>query len=296
MNAAPRFGGLMVGSHMSIAGGVDKAPARAASVGCTAVQIFVKNNNRWEGPPIAPAQAAAFHRELEKAGIPIRAVFAHTGYLINLASTKEDVVSKSAIALEDELRRCGLLGVPGVVMHPGAHLGQGRDKGIEQIARLCREVFDRTPDVATRLLFETTVGSGTNLGGTFEDIRDVLAAVDRPDRTGVCMDTCHIFSAGYDIRTRAAYEESMRRFDETVGFARLRAVHLNDSKFGLGERKDRHEHIGKGKLGLEPFRLLLNDPRFASIPMSLETEKDEPLDDDRMNLAALASLIGAATA
>lgn len=285
------FRGLMIGSHMSIAGGVEKAPARAASVGCTALQIFVKNNNRWEGPPISPAQAKAFRAELDKVGIPISAVFAHTGYLINLASTKEEVVAKSVVALEDELRRCGQLDLPGIVMHPGAHLGQGRDKGIAEIARHCRAVFDRTPNVRTRLLFETTVGNGTNMGGSFEDIRDVIAAVDRPDRVGVCMDTCHIFAAGYDIANKAGYEKTMKDFDAIVGFGRLCAVHLNDSKFGLGERKDRHEHIGKGKLGLDAFRFLLNDPRFAKVPMSLETEKDESLAEDRMNLETLHGLL-----
>ncbi len=281
----------LLGSHMSIAGGVEKAPARAASVDCTAMQIFVKNNNRWEGPPITESQARKFREELDRVGLPLAHVFAHTGYLINLASAKPEVAAKSEVALEDELRRCFLLGLPGIVMHPGAHLGQGREKGIELIAAACRRVFDKIGDGPTRLLFESTVGSGTNMGGTFEDLRDVLAAVDRPDRTGVCMDTCHIFAAGYDIRTPETYTETMRQLDTIVGILNVRAIHLNDSVGDLASRKDRHAHIGEGLIGLSGFRLLLNDPRFRLVPMSLETDKSEDLAEDRRNLATLRSLV-----
>lgn len=201
MNAAQREAfelnrGLLLGSHMSIAGGVDRAPARGASVQSSAMQIFVKNNNRWAGPPITDEQAARFADELDASGIALKAVFAHAGYLINLASAKEEVVAKSIVSLEDELRRCGQLQLPGLVIHPGAHLGRGRDAGIDQIARHARTIIDRTPDVPTRILFETTAGTGTNIGAPFEDLGDLLAAVDRPDRTGVCLDTCHIFAAG----------------------------------------------------------------------------------------------------
>jgi deoxyribonuclease-4 len=287
-------GGLLLGSHMSIAGGVDKAPARGASVGCTAMQVFVKNNNRWQGPPIAPQAAARWRAELDRAGIAPSAVFAHTCYLINLASTREEVLAKSIDALEDELRRCELLGIPGLVMHPGAHLGAGREAGIAQIARHCRTIFDRIPDGRCRVLFEGTVGSGTNLGGTFEDLRDLLAAVDRPDRVGVCLDTCHLFAAGYDLRTPEAFAETIAAFDRIVGLGHVRALHLNDSKHGLGSRKDRHEHIGKGMIGTEAFRLVLNHPALRAVPMSLETEKGEDLAEDRVNLGVLRSLIAPA--
>ena len=282
-----------LGTHVSIAGGVDKAPGRGASVGCAAMQIFVKNNNRWEGPPISEAQVDGFHRGLQAAGIPIRHVFAHTCYLINLASTKEDVAAKSETALEDELRRCHQLSVPGLVMHPGAHLGEGREAGLRRIAAAMLRVIDRTPQVRTRVLFETTAGTGTNLGGPFEDLGELLARIDAPERVGVCLDTCHIFAAGYDLRTADAYARSLGAFERAVGFQHLHAIHLNDSKHGLGSRKDRHEHIGQGHLGEEPFRLLLTDPRFAKIPMSLETEKDADLEDDRRNLATLYRLAGA---
>lgn len=279
-----------LGSHMSIAGGVDRAPARGASVDCTAMQIFVKNNNRWEGPPITAEQAENFARELKTARIPLKHVFAHTCYLINLASPKKEVVEKSVRALEDELRRCEQLSLPGLVMHPGAHLGTGRDTGIAQVVELSLQVFDRTPEVRTRLLFETTAGTGTNLGAPFEDLAGILKGIGQPERAGVCLDTCHIFAAGYDIRTPDAYEETMKEFERIVGFTNLHAIHLNDSKHPLGSRKDRHEHIGKGHIGEEGFRAVVTDKRLRSIPMSLETEKDETLTEDRMNLELLRRL------
>ncbi|MDK2970380.1 MAG: deoxyribonuclease [Candidatus Sumerlaeota bacterium] len=290
MTAVSPNKGLFLGSHMSVAGGVDRAPARGASVDCTAMQIFVKNNNRWQGPPITSEQAANFARELEKTSIALDNVFAHTCYLINLASPKEDVATKSVAALEDELLRCGQLDLPGLVMHPGAHLGEGRDAGIERIADRARAVLRKTPRVRTRLLLETTAGTGTNLGATFEDLRDILDAIGEPERTGVCLDTCHIFAAGYELRDPESYEATMTAFANTVGFDRLFAVHLNDSRNGLGTRKDRHDHIGKGHLGEEPFRLLLNDPRFRSLPMVLETEKGADMQEDRLNLDTLRRL------
>lgn len=277
---------------MSIAGGVDRAPARGGSVHCKAMQIFVKNNNRWEGPPISDEQASRFGQELKAAGIPLKNVFAHTCYLINLASPKKEVVAKSIPALEDELRRCEKLGLPGLVMHPGAHLGTGRDAGIAQIAEICQRVFEETPAVRTRLLFETTAGTGTNLGAEFEDLADIIKLIGRPERTGVCLDTCHIFAAGYDIRTEKTYTKTMEEFARVVGFKHLKAVHLNDSKMPFGSRKDRHEHIGEGEIGDEAFRLILTDKRFAKIPMSLETDKDKDLSEDRENLRRLYKLAG----
>lgn len=279
-----------IGSHMSIAGGVHLAPGRAASAGCTAVQLFVKNNRGWSSPPIAAAHASAFPEELVRAGIDRRHAFAHTCYLINLGSPKADVVEKSVAALEDELLRCEQLGLPGLVMHPGAHLGTGRDAALAQIVELTLRVFERTPGVRTRLLFETTAGTGTNLGGPFEDIAEILRKIGRPDRAGVCLDTCHIFAAGYDIRREDVYTATMAEFERTIGFANLHAVHLNDSAHPLGSKKDRHEHIGKGHLGEEAFRLLMRDPRFAAVPMSLETEKEDDLEMDRVNLATLRRL------
>lgn len=281
-----------IGSHMSIAGGVDKAPARGHSVHCKALQIFVKNNNRWEGPPISPAQAANFAKELDKAGIPVKHVFAHTSYLINLGSPNEENLVKSTNAMVDELERCELIKVPGLVMHPGSPLGGSRDEAVERIATKLKEIIARTPKVKTRVLLETTAGMGSHLGGPFEDLRDIMDAVGNPDRVGVCLDTCHIFAAGYDIRTPETYKATFAKFDKIVGFKHLHAVHLNDSKHALGSHKDRHEHVGKGLIGEEAFRLLMTDPRVQKIPMSLETEKLEDLADDRMNLATLYRLAG----
>lgn len=283
--------GLLLGAHMSVAGGVDKAPARGAAVDSTALQVFVKSSRRWADKPLDPASVAAWPAALEQSGIAPSAVVAHTSYLINLASPNPEVLAKSLAAVEDELRRCDALGIPGIVMHPGAHLGSGREAAIEQIARSVRAVYARPPEIRTRLLFEATAGTGTNLGATFEDLRDILAAVDLPDRTGVCLDTCHIFAAGYDIRTKKTYDETMRAFERLVGFDSLFAIHLNDSKHGLGSRKDRHEHIGQGLLGSDAFALLLNDPRVKNVPMVLETDKNDDLDEDRMNLETLRGLV-----
>ncbi|MEO8377256.1 MAG: deoxyribonuclease IV, partial [Candidatus Sumerlaeota bacterium] len=279
-----------LGSHMSIAGGVDKAPARGASVHSTAMQIFVKNNNRWDGPPITEAVEKAFAQELKKTRIPLEHVFAHTCYLINLASTKPEVVEKSIVALQDELERCEQLGIPGVVMHPGSHLGAGVGAGINQIAELCMQVIENTPKVRTRILLETVAGQGSNIGADFGEIGQLLKKINKPSRMGVCMDTCHIFAAGYDIRDNYVYTKSMNEFEKEIGFKNLKAVHLNDSKHPLGSRKDRHEHIGKGHIGEAGFRFVITDPRFAKIPMSLETDKDDDLKEDRENLATLHRL------
>jgi len=252
----------------------------------------VKNNNRWQGPPISAEQAARFAEGLKEHGIPLANVFAHTCYLINLASSKPEVVTKSVAALEDELLRCGQLGLPGLVMHPGSHLGEGLEKGIDQIVELTLQVLERTPNVRTRILFETTAGTGSNIGADFAELGAILRGINRPERAGVCLDTCHIFAAGYEIRDEAGYRKTMKAFDREVGFANLHAVHLNDSKHPLGSRKDRHEHIGRGEIGEEAFRLLLNDRRFRNIPMALETDKDDDLEDDRRNLALLYRLAG----
>lgn len=281
-----------IGSHMSIAGGVEKAIERGASIGCRAIQIFVKNNNRWQGPPISDESAAAFKANLKKHGIRPEDVFAHTCYLINLASSKPEVVEKSIAALEDELRRCEKLGVPGLVMHPGSPMELGRDHGIEAVGTLSRKILLRIKGGKTRLLFECTAGTGSNLGATFEDLRDILAVVNLPDRAGVCLDTCHLFAAGYDLRTPEAWKATMDAFGSIVGFPYLKAFHLNDSKHPLGSRKDRHEHIGKGHLGEEAFRNLLADPRLLDVPMSLETDKGDDLAEDIENLKVLARLEG----
>lgn len=281
-----------IGSHMSIAGGVEKAIERGASIGCRAIQIFVKNNNRWEGPPISETSAKTFRENLRKHGIRPEDVFAHTCYLINLASVKPEVVEKSIAALEDELRRCEQLAIPGLVMHPGSPRELGREHGITTVGKHVRDVLLRIKGGKCRLLFEGTAGTGSNLGATFEDLRDLLAEVNLPDRTGICLDTCHLFAAGYDLRTAETFKATMDSFDRIVGLKNLKAFHLNDSKHPLGSRKDRHEHIGKGHLGEGAFRHLLADQRLLDIPMSLETDKGDDLAEDVENLKVLARLGG----
>lgn len=286
--AAPRTAKLPpLGSHMSIAGGAAKAFDRGESVGCTAMQIFVKNNTRWQFPPLRPEDARAFRER--RASSPIQSVIAHAIYLVNLAALKDDVHAKSLDDVADELARCDALGVEGLVLHPGAHGGAGIDAGIERIAASLNGIFDRHPGTC-RVLLETTAGQGQSVGGRVEHIASLLAAIRHPDRVGVCVDTCHIFVAGYDIRTRKGYDAFWREFDERIGRDRLFAVHLNDSKGDLGSHLDRHEHIGKGKLGLEPFQFLMNDASLRHIPMVLETDKDDDLTEDRENLATLRSL------
>lgn len=275
---------------MSSAGGVEKAAERAGEIGCRALQLFVKNNNRWDGPPITAPSVAAFHANLKRAGIEPAHVFAHTSYLINLASARPDIVEKSIAALEDELRRCEQLGIMGLVMHPGSPGPEGDKAGaIRLVAERARAILKRV-DGRVRLLYETTAGTGNTLGRTFGEMAELLDLTGLPNVTGVCLDTCHIFAAGHDIRTPETFAATFAEFDATVGFGRLSAIHLNDSKMELGSRRDRHEHIGKGCIGEAAFRLLLNDPRFDSIPMALETEKDDEHENDRMNLAVLARL------
>lgn len=277
------------GAHMSIAGGMPRSVERAAQVGCTALQVFVKNSNRWEGPPIADAEAKSFRAALPANGIRPEHVFAHTSYLINLASPDEELGAKSVAALVDELRRCHQLGIPGLVMHPGSP-GKGADRA-EAIARIGRRAAAALREAGgdTRLLYECTAGTGAHLGATWEDLGELLAAT-ATDRAGVCLDTCHMFAAGLDIRTPDAWMATFARFEELVGFKNLHAMHVNDSEPGFGSRKDRHAHIGAGQMGELPFRMLMHDARFDAVPMSLETEKDDSLEDDRRNLATLARL------
>ena len=279
-----------LGAHMSVSGGVDKAIDRARSAGCTALQIFLKNNTQWEGKPLEDEVVARWRSEIVRGdlGRPI----AHNSYLVNLASPRADLVKKSAANMLDDLRRAETLGVPGIVTHPGAHMGEGEAKGVERIAKQINILFDRTPGNPTALYLETTAGQGSSIGHRFEHLRDIIALVEDKSRVGVCVDTCHIFAAGYDIRTPETYAATFEEFDRVVGLDLIRAFHVNDSKKDLGTRVDRHTHLGQGFIGEEGFRCLMCDARFASIPHILETPKDETLEEDRMNLATLRRLAG----
>lgn len=277
-----------LGAHESIAGGVDKAIDRAREAGCTALQIFLKNNNQWKGSPLKPEIIERYRAEVAKGdlGLP----FAHASYLVNLASTNPDFVEKSIENLADDLERARILGVPGIVMHPGAHMGAGEEAGIRQIAAQLNRLFKLTPGNPAQIWLEGTAGQGSALGYKFEHLRDIIDLVKDKKRLGVCLDTCHVFAAGYDIRTSKAAKAMLDEFDRVVGLEWLRAFHFNDSKKGLGSRVDRHEHIGKGLIGEEGFAALLKDKRILHVPRVLETPKGDDLAEDKMNLATLRRL------
>ena len=284
---------LAFGSHMSASGGVDKALARGEAIPIEALQIFSKNERQWIAKPLDPDVVTRFHEEVERTGIGAGKLVVHDSYLINLASPKPDILEKSIPAFTDELQRCDLLGVPYLVTHPGAHTGSGVEAGIARFARSLNEIHAAHPDNKTMTLLETTAGQGTTLGRTFDEIAAIIDLVEDKTRVGVCLDTCHIFAAGYDYRTPELYATTMGQFDATIGLDRLKVIHLNDSKNPLGSNKDRHDHIGDGEIGLEGFRQFVNDPRLAGLPGILETEKDDAGDNDRRNIAILRSLVEA---
>lgn len=281
--------GPILGSHCSTAGGCAMAIERAGQIGAEALQIFVKGNTRWAWPPLKPEDAKAFRERLRTSGI--RSCIAHAIYLVNLASTNAGFVKKSIEDMIDELQRCDQLGIDGLVMHPGAHMGAGLEVGIEQIAAGLNAIIAATPKVKCRVLLETTAGQGSAIGGSFEHIAQIMKRVSRKSRLGVCLDTCHVFASGYEIRYKKSYEAMWKDFDRIIGLKNLFAIHLNDSKKPFGSHKDRHEHIGKGEIGLDAFRLIMNDKRLRDIPMVLETEKDPEGKLDVENLRVLRSLI-----
>lgn len=278
----------LLGAHMSTAGGVDKAIERGKEIGCTAIQIFVKNNNQWFGSPLKQETIDHFIKLQKETGI---FVFAHTGYLINLAGPNKENHDKSMKSMREELEKCEALKIPFIVVHPGSYLDQGEENGIKKIVKSIDRLFKATKNYRVKILLETTAGQGTNLGYKFEQLAQMLDMAHDPKRLGVCFDTCHSYAAGYDIRSKDGYKKTWDEFDRIIGINKLLAFHLNDSKQPLGSRKDRHEHIGKGTLGKEAFRMLLNDKRFEKLPMVLETPKDPKRQQDKTNLNLLKSLI-----
>lgn len=280
---------LDFGTHASASGGVDKAFQRAVDVGSTSMQLFTKNERQWKTKPLDPDVIDRFHEERERTGI--RQVVSHASYLINLASPKDDLIEKSMGGMTEELERANVLGVQGVVLHPGAHTGSGEEAGILKIAESMNRLHDQLPDITSLTLLETTAGQGTVLGRTFEQIAEIIDKLEAKDRVGVCLDTCHIFTAGYDIRTAEGYTDVIDTFDRVIGINLLRAIHVNDSKMPFASNKDRHEHIGEGEIGPEAFRMLVNDKRLADLPGILETEKDPDGENDRKNLKVLRDLV-----
>ena len=276
---------ILLGAHESIAGGIYRAVERAASIGATALQVFTKNSNRWEAPPLTAVDAENYKTALSKSSI--RSVISHDSYLINLCAVDPAILEKSRRALIDEIRRCETLGIGMLNFHPGAHMGAGDEAGIALIAESLDFVHRETRGSAVLSVVETTAGQGSALGHRFEQIATIIRGVADRDRMAVCIDTCHIFAAGYDIRAAASYERVMGEFSEIVGFERLRAIHVNDSKTGLGSRVDRHAHIGEGHIGKEGFGHLMNDIRLKDVPKILETPKGDDLAEDRTNMESL---------
>ena len=260
-----------LGAHLSISGGLPRAVDRAEASGCEALQIFTKSAGQWRARELPPDEIALFRRRVEETGIG--PVVAHNSYLINLAAADAVLRARSVESLRDELDRAEALGLDGLVMHPGSFTSGSEQAGLRMIAEGLSEIFESRPEAKTRVLLEHTAGQGTNLGHRFEHLAEIIQRLGGSRRVGICLDTCHLIAAGYDICSEAGYQETFRQFGKIVGFSRLKAFHFNDSKKPCGSRVDRHEHIGKGCLGLAPFRRILNDPRFAKLPMLLETPK-----------------------
>jgi deoxyribonuclease-4 len=287
-----------LGAHLSISGGLPRAVDRAEAAGCQALQIFTKSAGQWRARELPPEEIALFRRRVRQT--KIRPVLAHNSYLINLAAADPALRHKSIDALRDELDRAESLGLDGLVMHPGSHTSGTEQGGLRMIADALASLLAARPDGRTRILLEHTAGQGTNLGHRFEHLAEIIDLLGGSPRVGVCLDTCHLLAAGYDICSVEGYADTFKQFGKIVGFSRLKAFHLNDSKKPCASRVDRHEHIGKGWIGLGPFRRLLNDPRFAKLPMLLETPKVDtpqtrkasdvdPL--DRMNLDVLRGIL-----
>jgi deoxyribonuclease-4 len=281
----------LLGAHFSIAGGLEKALGEAAGYQCGACQIFTKNANTWRERTITPEEVRRF--AMEREAHHIVSVASHTSYLINLAAAEPEAAEKSRQALAREMERSQQLGLAYVVLHPGAHKGLGEAAGIRNVSEAITRVLDGMKGPGPMLLLETTAGQGTSLGHRFEQLAEIMDQVRRPELMGVCLDTSHIFAAGYDIRSSRAYEKTMAEFDDRVGLERLKLMHLNDSKKELGTRVDRHAHIGQGHIGPEAFRLIMNDSRLAGIPKILETPKEKGGEDwDAVNLKVLREMVG----
>jgi deoxyribonuclease IV len=279
---------MLLGAHMSIGGGVQKSIERARSIECTAMQIFVKNNMQWFARPLTRQEIRGFLKHTQRD--ELLSIFGHANYLINLAATNPQFHANSLRALSEELIRADQLKLPFLVLHPGAHLGAGEEAGLEKIIKSIDCVLSGIPKIKTRIALETTAGQGSSLGSKFEQLAYIIGRVRDPDRLCVCLDTAHIFAAGYNLESKSAVRHTFREFDRVIGRDRLIAIHVNDSKTARGSRVDRHEHIGKGKIGLEAFRFIIRDRRFREIPKVLETPKGKDLREDVANLKTLRAL------
>lgn len=282
----PRFG-----AHMSVAGGLENAFTAGVAVGCDCLQIFVKNQRQWQAKPLTDEQISRYRDAASATGLA--PIIAHATYLLNLASPQEPMRDKSIRCMIDELERCETLGVSGLVFHPGAHMDDPVELGIKHIAESLDEVHKACAGFESMILLETTAGQGSAIGWQLPQIGDIIDQTKEPDRLGVCLDTCHLFAAGYDFRTREGYDAMIDEMERTFGIDRIKCIHTNDSKKDCGSRVDRHDHIGQGKIGKEGFAHFVNDRRFAGIPMILETPKGKDgrgTDLDKVNLKRLREL------
>lgn len=277
---------LLLGTHLSIAGGVEKAIARGEELGCTAIQIFTRNASRWQAKPLTEHAITAFHHARQQSSIKYIAV--HDSYLINLASPDKELRNKSIAAFIAEMERCALLGILDLVMHPGAHMGQGIPAGLITLGESFRSIFSQAP-TGVRVLLENTAGQGTCLGASFAELAEIMERVPQGN-FGICFDSCHAFAAGYDLTSDKSYNEVMLEFERLIGVDRLVLFHLNDSKKPLGSRVDRHEHVGKGQIGADGFRALMQDQRFSGAAKIIETPGGENHCYDLENLALLRQL------
>ncbi len=278
----------LIGAHTSISGGVSISIDRAEKLGFTAIQIFTKNNSQWDAKPLSNMEIERFKNKLNKSHIKF--IQAHDSYLINLCAKDKVLLKKSRASFSEELERCEQLGIPYLNFHPGAHGGQGEDDGLTIIAESINIAHEKTKDSNVGSMLETTAGQGTSLGYRFEHLRKIMDRVDKPERMSVCIDTAHIFAAGYDIRSPKKYKQVMRKFDDIIGLDLLKAFHMNDSKKELGSRVDRHEHIGKGFIGKAGFKNIMGDRKIANVPKILETPKGKRQLEDLKNIKVLLSL------
>ncbi|HEV8061615.1 MAG TPA: deoxyribonuclease IV [Gemmataceae bacterium] len=280
----------LFGAHMSVAGGCHKALLIAQTFECDTVQLFTKNANQWKAKEFTDLEVQQFRDTL--AASSLRFPMAHDSYLINLASPDEQLYQRSIDAFVIEMQRAEQLGLAYLVTHPGAHVGSGEEAGLERVVAGIDEAHRRCPGFRLQVLLETTAGQGSCLGWRFEHLAHILKGVRESDRLGICLDTCHVFAAGYEMAPVSRYRATMKEFDRLIGLERLRACHLNDSVKPLGSRVDRHAHVGHGQLGIEPFRLLVNDRRLRDLPMVLETPKEETPEGhtDARNLRTLRDL------
>lgn len=279
---------MLLGAHVPTAGGVPLAPGNGRTIAATAIQIFTRSQRQWKAKPMTKQESGAFRAALGDSGV--KAVLSHASYLINLSSVVPDFLARSRRSLVEELRRCHALGIPSAVVHPGAHMGAGEAEGLAAIARSLDHVLRRTRSSSAIPLLEVTAGQGSCLGHRFEHVAEILARVKEPGRVAVCLDTCHLLAAGYEITTERGYERTLERFDRLVGLRKLKAIHLNDSRRPLGSRVDRHAPIGEGFLGLKTFARFLNDPRLAAVPMVVETPGG--LEVWKKEIAMLRGLVG----